>query len=34
VNLGDVVIAGTCLQHGADLVTEDDPFACVDENST
>lgn len=30
VNLGDVAIAGTCLQHGADLVTDDDHFERVD----
>lgn len=30
INLGDVVVAGTCLQHGADLVTADGHFERID----
>lgn len=31
VNLGDVLIAGVCRHHGADLVTRDGHFETVDE---
>lgn len=30
INVGDVVVAGTCLHHGADLVTDDGHFDHVD----
>lgn len=30
INVGDVVVAGTCLHHGADIVTDDGHFDHVD----